>query len=522
MADETRTDDNSKSYEPPKGTRTVHECVTRSGERIPYTAHADWIALREREQPVAEMFHVFYAVDAERDGSRPIASGSRPITFVFNGGPGAAAAYLHMGGLGPKRVYFNADGSAPPAPARLVDNEDCWLSFTDLVFVDPIGTGFSRTVEPDKSASSDHASQGADAGSSKKTGLSAREKQFYQLDRDLNSLCEFISRFLSRHRRWSSPVFIAGESYGGYRVAKLARRLQEDKGVGLCGAIIISPALEWYLLESSDYDVLFWSNAFPSMVLTAVFHGKSRAFDKNTPAVDIRAAAEAFASGDLILYLAQGNAMDADRRARIAARMADMLGISQAFVTRHRGRISPFAFARELLAEGHRYCGIYDGTITCVDPFPNRETFQGPDPTLASIGRLFTSGVQAQLRGTLGVESERDYHLLNFEANAAWKRDEQQHAFATYVGSVDDLRYALSLNPHMQVMISHGWYDLITPYYASDRIVNLMNLDDSVRANVHVQHFGGGHMFYSWAESRRQFTDAMRSFYVSAQPAVKA
>jgi carboxypeptidase C (cathepsin A) len=501
------TDDNKEPYTPPQAATTNHRLAIGDAT-LAYDAHVDWILLRERERPIAEMFHVFYEVTGEDRKTRP-------ITFVFNGGPGAASAYLHLGGLGPKRVRFNADGTAPPPPAVLDDNVDTWLSFTDLVFIDPVGTGFSRTIDKQAGARGDKGDTGSEKEAAGK-GLSAKEKEFYQLERDLDSLCEFIVKFLSKHRRWGAPVFIAGESYGGFRVAKLARRLQEVCGVGLSGAILISPALEWYFLASSDYDILFWINAFPSMALTAAFHGKSTAFDKDTPPALVREQAERFAGTDLVMYLAQGDAMESSQRQAITARIAAMLGLSLEYVERRRGRVGPFEFARLLLRSEHRYCGLYDSTITAIDPFPGRDTFEGPDPTLFAIGRLFASGVNVQLRDVLGVDSARDYHLLSLMVNEAWKVDTKKHALETHVGSVDDLRYAMSLNPHMKVFITHGYYDLVTPYYAADRVKNLMALDARLKRNLQVQHFGGGHMFYSWEDSRRAFTQTMREFYSDA------
>lgn len=512
-------DDRNAPYTPPQAARTSHELAI-DDTTLAYDAHADWILLREREQPIAEMFHVFYEVTGGVTGGvTGEAEKNRPITFVFNGGPGAAAAYLHLGGLGPRCVRFHPDGTAPPPPATLDDNADTWLRFTDLVFIDPIGTGFSRTIDKQAGTNGDKGDApgaGANANAGAGKGPTAQEKEFYQLERDLDSLCEFIVKFLSKHRRWGAPVFIAGESYGGFRVAKLARRVQEMCGVGLSGAILISPALEWYFLASSDYDILFWINAFPSMAATAAFHGKATAFGKDTSPALVREQAERFAGTELVMYLAQGDAMEASQRQAITARIAAMLGLPLEYVERRRGRVSPFQFARMLLCDEHRYCGLYDSTITSVDPFPGRDTFEGPDPTLFALGRLFASAANVQLRDIVGVDSARDYHLLSLTVNEAWKVDTKKHALETHVGSVDDLRYAMSLNPHMKVFITHGYYDLVTPYYATDRIKNLMALDDRLKGNLQVQHFGGGHMFYTWAESRRAFTQTMRAFYRDA------
>ena len=200
----------SAPYQPPKGKKT-HHSLELEAETIDYRARADWMVLRKDEKPRAEMFHVSYL---RRDAD----SEKRPVTFVFNGGPGASSAYLHVGALGPRRVVFNEDGTPPKPPVRLADNGESWLTFTDLVFIDPIGTGFSRVINDDK-------------GDDKKAADDSDKKEYFRLKRDLESLGEFIQKFLSRENRWDSPVFIAGESYGGFRVGKLARLLQEGYGL---------------------------------------------------------------------------------------------------------------------------------------------------------------------------------------------------------------------------------------------------------------------------------------------------
>lgn len=193
-----------------------------------------------------------------------------------------------------------------------------------------------------------------------------------------------------------------------------------------------------------------------------------------------------------------------------------MLGLPEEFVTERSGRISPQAFARELMRNERKVVGLYDATIVATDPFPDRELYQGADPTLFSTERVFTAGINTQIRETLKVDTERDYHLLSFKVNNAWKIDTKRHAFESQVGATDDLRYALTLNPHMKVFITNGLYDLVTPYFASDRLKALMNLGPEQTKQVSVQHFKGGHMFYAWEESRIAFRRVAEEFYISA------
>jgi carboxypeptidase C (cathepsin A) len=485
-----------KEHKAPKGKKSSHQ-LKIGKQTIEYSAHADWLILRTNEKPRAEMFHVAYITKGAK-------SDARPVTFVFNGGPGASSAYLHVGALGPKRVVFNPDGSAQKPPAKLVDNTTSWLAFTDLVFIDPIGTGFSRMVEEEKKK---------DEKSDDKPEAKP-SKEYYQLKRDLESLGEFIQKFLSVNKRWNSPIFIAGESYGGFRVGKLARLLQEGYGIGLNGAILISPALEWMLLDPSDYDVLHWVDTFPTMALAARYHGKSR-IDCGSDA-ELKELAEEFAVTDLSTYLVQGERLAADKRQEIYHRVADFLGLEKEVIERHTGRIPFWVFCRNLLKNTREVCGFYDATIKAIDPFPDRETHQAPDPTLYAIERVFAGGINTQLRQNLELETQRDYSLLNEEVNAAWKVDTETHAFDRQVGATDDLRYALSLNPHMNVFITHGIYDLVTPYFSTDRIIEHMKLTDSQKEKITIRHFKGGHMFYAWEESRIEFTASMREFYTAS------
>jgi len=493
MSDEQKADEKKPDYEPPRGTAT-----TGTWHDVSYTATAKWTVLRKKEKPSAEIFSVAYVADS--------ADLDRPVTFVFNGGPGASSAFLHMGAVGPRRVAFPKDGTLPSVPPRLVDNDESWLGFTDLVFVDPVGTGFSRVVEKEK----------AKDGDEKKKGEEDDPKEYFGYKRDLQSLSEFISRWLSTNGRWGSPVFIAGESYGGYRVGKLARTLQEEAGVGLNGAILISPALEFGGLSSGDYDVLAWVDLVPTMTAAAVHHGRSRAFERGASLDSFLPEAEAFATGDYAAFLTRGAAMPADERERTLTRLADLIGLPVEFVTRGEGRIPITVFTRELLRDERKVVGLYDATITAIDPFPDREPFSGPDPTLSGIGPAYTAAVNRQLRTEIGVETDREYMLLSLEVNQAWKNDEPLHFFVPPEGATDDFRYGMSLNPHMKAFITNGRYDMVTPYYTSDRTRNLMRLDPSMAGRLTVQHFGGGHMFYAWEESRKAFSAAIAEFFADA------
>ena len=248
------------------------------------------------------------------------------------------------------------------------------------------------------------------------------EKEYFGYKRDLESLCEFMGRWLSRHGRWGSPVFIAGESYGGYRVGRLVRMLQETAGIGLSGAVLISPALEFASLAPTDYDVLAWVDLFPTMAIAAARHGRSRAFDAGAPSEEVLREAEAFATGDYATLLTRGASMAQAERGRILGRLADLIGLPVELVARAEGRITSARFARELLRDERKVLGLYDATVTTTDPFPDREAFAGPDPTLAGIGPAYTTAINRQLRSEIGVETDREYAVLSLRGQRAVAR----------------------------------------------------------------------------------------------------
>jgi carboxypeptidase C (cathepsin A) len=499
-----------EEYQAPKGATKSAVWRTAAGREVSYKATSEWIVLRKKEIPSAEIFHTHYhATEGADRTERADRKENRPITFIFNGGPGASSAYLHIGGLGPQRVEFSPDGEVLPPPARLTNNTESWLEFTDLVFVDPVGTGFSRVLETEEPA---------DGKAKKDPKKTVEEKEFYKLNRDLEALGEFIERFLSKHKLWGAPIYIAGESYGGFRTAKLARRLQEAHGVGLSAVIAISPALEWSLLNPNDYDVLHFIDTFATLALTAVFHGRSRKFKKGQPVEEIRAQIESFAARDLTQALILGASHPEAELTKVLNEAADYLGLDPAFVRRAHGRIPFWRFARELLKDKRQVLGFYDGTLTAIDPFPDRDMLEAPDPTLVGVERVFAGGINQVFRTQIGLETERLYALLSMEVNTAWQRDEQKHAFDLIVGATDDLRFAMCMNPHMKVLITHGYYDMVTPYFSSQRLIEQMKLLPEQRRNLLFRNFGGGHMFYTWEDSRRAFRDWVRGVYETAGP----
>ena len=501
------TASSATSYQPPKGQKKQWKWKTSSGKVLDCSVEADWLVIRKKEKPIGDIFYTYYSLPSEKK--------NRPLTFVFNGGPGASSAYLHVGVMGPKGVAFGDKGETLAPPAQLQDNKDTWLDFTDLVFIDPIGTGFSRSLEDI------HIPTSSEEKKAQSKEKSKDNKEFYKMNRDLEVIGEFIQRFLSRSRRWSSRVFIAGESYGGFRVAKLSRKLQEDYGIGLSGVILISPCMELGSLSASDYSVLQWVEELPTMAATALYHKKSSFFKGKESKLQVGKAdlrsvlepAENFAINEFNRLLMQGEKMDKEERKNILQKTADFIGMSFEDLQKGRGRLHLHTFCRKLLEEERKWCGVYDTSVVSEDPFPDRNEYEGPDPTLAGIEPAFSHGINSLLREFLQIDCDRQYRLLNLEVNESWKHDKQRHFFDFHIGAVDDLRYAMSLNPHMQVSVCHGVFDLVTPYFSSERIIHLMNLPEGQKKRIFFHLFHGGHMFYTWRHSREKFKEIFLKFY---------
>ena len=467
---------------------------------------AGWLLIRKKEKPIADMFYTYYRKVV---GGGEKTSGLRPLTFVFNGGPGASSVFLHIGALGPKAAPFGKRGDRLPPPVQLQDNADSWIDQTDLVFVDPVGTGFSRALRE-----LDFTSPGQPVEpkkSDKPSSASGDNKEFYKLDKDLQSLAEFIQHFLSKYKRWSSPLFIAGESYGGFRAAKLSLKLHKEYGIGLSGVFILSPCLELNSFCSNDYDVLAWLDTFPSMAMTAAYHGKSAHFaGQKMPSSDSDIEAflkpvEDFVTGELVNFLVQGESMDPEKVQALLKKAQAFMGLPLERVQLSGGRVGLYQFLRLLLGKERKWCGIYDASQTIWDPFPDRIRFEGPDPTSDGYEPVFTQGIQCLFREFLDLKCERKYRILNEQVNKIWKSDTQSHFFDMNIGSVDDLRSALALNPYMRVFICHGVFDMVTPYFGSKRAISLMRLPEELKKQVEFHVFYGGHMFYTWPSSRREF-----------------
>lgn len=475
----------------------IPETVSRAsvavdGRSLAYVATAGTLPVVDAAgHAQAQIFFVAY----EREGGDAT---RRPITFVFNGGPGAASAYLHMGALGPRRVVFADDGSVPPGPAAVVANAETWLPFTDLVFVDPVGTGYS--VVPER-ARGERGERERDGG------------RYWGVNEDIEALGRFIRLYLTRKDRWVSPKFLAGESYGGFRVGRLADHLQVVPGIEIDGVILISPVIEFALHDGDAYRVLPWLMRVPAFAATARHHGKAR-FGGDRPMGEALGEVERFVLADLLPALAQGEALAEPARTALLDRLAGYTGLSVDMVRRLGGRVQRSEFVTEILRDRGRRVSLYDGAIADIDPDPADRGLLRSDPYLNRMSAALVAGFNAHAKGELGVKTDIPYLILNGEVGNAWNwrsgRGDRQQGF---VGSADALKLALSRNPRLGLWVVHGWFDIITPYFASSYVVSQMALAPEVRRNVVLTNYHGGHMFYTHTASRVAFTREAAAFY---------
>lgn len=416
----------------------------------------------------------------------------RPIAFVFNGGPGASSVYLHLGALGPRTVALNPDGTMPPPPVQLVTNPRTWLAFTDLVFVDPVGTGFSRPAR---------------AG-----GRSAPSKEFWGVDKDLEWNAQFIREYLTRAQRWTSPKFLIGESYGGFRAARLAAALPVRHGIGVNGVVLVSPVLEFALM-SGDERFTLWPLVLrlPSYAATAWHHGRVGGEPRDPAARDrFLQEVEAFSLTEVLPQLAQGRGLPADRRQAIYSRMAELTGLPLATIERAEGRISRETFVKEVLAAEGRVIGRYDASVSIPDPNPASPRFVDTDPTLGGLTAPMTSAANAYLRGELGYDIEVPYIVLNRAVSREWEWGSGRDGAP---GAADELRAAMVTSPALKVLIAHGRLDLVTPYFASEYVASQMRLAPPLLDNLSLALYDGGHMMYLNRDAREAlFRDARKLF----------
>lgn len=462
--DETKASGEEKAHEKPVVT---HHKLNPGGKPLEYTATAGLMPLYDDSDKVeAKLFFVAYTVAAGE------ARGPRPLTFAFNGGPGSSSVWLHLGALGPKRVVVPDDATIPPPPYQLTENAETWLDKTDLVFIDPVETGYSRAAKPELN------------------------KRFHGLQGDIASVSEFIRMYLTQYERWTSPLYLVGESYGTTRAAGLAGQLA-DKGIALNGVILISTVLDFQTIRFGRTNDLPYVLFLPSYAATAWYHKKLPPELQKRGLQEVVAEVAKWAESDYLLALSRGDRIAAADRTATVQRLARYTGLSERFIDLNDLRITQSLFSRELLREERRTVGRFDSRYlgSVENPGSSSPEF---DPSEAAVRPSYTATFNQYARTELGFKTDRPYHILGSGNIGAW---DWGASGAGYPETGSALRTAMAKNPHLKVLVASGYLDLATPFAATDHTLAHLKLAPELRRNLRVTTYEAGHMMYLHAPS---------------------
>jgi len=459
---------------------TRHQ-IEQYDETLKFEARAGAITLAEdRGEERAEIGFVAYLLNDEMDEGEGARGAARPVTFAVNGGPGAASAYLHIGALGPWRLPMSGEAISPSQGIALEDNAETWLDFTDLVFVDPVGTGFSRLVENDQD----------------------RREEFLSVEGDIAALADFILDWLVLHGRVDSPVYFVGESYGGFRGPLLAERLQSENGIALSGMTLVSPVLDFGWRDSSAYAPLSHVSLLPSLAAAAAARERDGAVSR-----DDLAAVEAYATGEFLADMLRGLGDD-EAVARLIENVAHHTGLDEALVARFKGRIDMRTFVREIERENGRIASLYDAGVTADHPAPEAAFARASDPVLDALTPPLTRAMLGLYREKLAWMPQRRYVLLNDDVNRAWNwgggRGQPE--------ALGALRRVMALDEFFDVLVVHGLTDLVTPYFETALLLRQLR-PFTGEERLRLRTYGGGHMFYDRETSRRAFREDAKRLY---------
>jgi carboxypeptidase C (cathepsin A) len=477
----------AEKAEPVEKLSVTEHAATIGSKEIKYSATAGKLIMKDDEgKPKASIFFIAYTKNGVDD------LGQRPITFAFNGGPGSSSVWLHLGMLGPKRVKLPDDAAPLPPPYELTSNPYSLLDLTDLVFIDPVSTGFSRPAEGEK------------------------KNQFHGYEEDLRSVGQFIHDYVTKYGRWRSPKFLIGESYGGLRAAGLSGHLRDRYNMPLNGILMISPAINFQSIAFAHGNDLPFILFVPGYAATAWYHKALPGDLQALPLAEVVRQATDFALTDYTLAMMKGHALPDDERSAIAEKLARLTGLSKEFVLASNLRIGQQRFAKELLRERGRTVGRYDSRFTGIDA---DNAGDGPeyDASAEVIFGPFTAAINDYLRNDLKVEDDHVYEILTDEV--------QPWSYGRYVTRFPDasgtLRQSMSANPTMKLFVAGGHYDLATPPATIKYSVEHMRLPPELQKNIDYHFYEGGHMMYVHEPSMQQLRKDVEAFYESALKPVK-
>ncbi|NIH78588.1 S10 family peptidase [Amycolatopsis viridis] len=481
--EETKTE---AAPEPSDDLVTTQHTLTVRRRKLAYAAQTGRIVLRKEvhtdgkfdgHAAKAEVFLTSYTLD----GAEP---GSRPVTFAFNGGPGSASVWLHMGVLGPRRVVSGDVDSPEPPPYRVVDNPETLLVHSDLVFIDPVSTGYSR---PKKGES---------------------PKDFHGFTADVEAVAEIIRLWTSRNGRWLSPKYLAGESYGTLRAAALAGHLQERHGFYLNGLMLISSVLDMGTIRFTEGNDQPYPLFVPTYAAIAHYHGKHG----KRKLADVLAEAEEFAARELPWALQRGARLTPEEKAAAVRKLASLTGLDESYVDRVGLRIEHVRFFTELLRDRGLTTGRMDGRFTTWEPDGGRE-LMSDDASVSRIIGAYSAGFNHYVRSELGYQNDLPYEVLSMDVVRNWSYSEFE---GRAVSAVEALSAAMRANPHLKVHVALGYYDGATPYYAAEHVLAHLQIPDDLRSNIESAYYEAGHMMYVHEPSRVQQSKDLAEFVRSS------
>jgi carboxypeptidase C (cathepsin A) len=470
-----------KGDTPHEGLSETQHTITVNGVKLEYKATAGTLPIKgEDGKTTANVFFVAYTKVGVEDLSK------RPIMFAFNGGPGSSAVWLHLGAFGPRRVVMTDEGEPSQPPYRLVHNEDTLLDLTDLVFIDPVTTGFSRATDAQKA------------------------KEFHGVEEDVRSVGEFIRLYVTRFNRWESPKFLAGESYGTTRAAALAGHMQDRHGMYFNGVILISSVLNFETISLDEGNDLPYALFLPTYTATAWYH-KKLADDLQADLHKALAESEKFALGDYALALMRGDKLRPDEQQQVKHRLARLTGVSEEFVTRNNLRVPIGRFTKELLRNERRVVGRFDSRLKGPD-IDAASDHPDYDPSYASVQGVYTAALNQYLRTELKYESDQTYEILTGRVQP-W---DFGNAKNRYLNVAPTLQQAMTKNRDLRVFVANGYYDLATPYLATEYTFNHLGLEPSLADHVTMGYYDAGHMMYVQRASHHKLKKDLAAFMQSA------
>jgi carboxypeptidase C (cathepsin A) len=484
--------------EQPRLSVTTHS-ITVNGQVLKYKATAGYLTLSDEKaekdgkpedaahgagspppeagKPKARIFFIAYTREGAGDPA------ARPVTFAFNGGPGAASVWLHLGELGPRRVVLPQLAANPGPPYTLVDNEQTWLTDTDLVFIDPVSTGYSRPAP------------GANAG------------EFHGYQEDVKSVGEFIRLYTTQNNRWLSPKFIVGESYGGTRAAGLCDYLQNEVNLYLDGVIIVSGLLNWQNNDFTPTNDIAFCLGLPAFASTAWYYKKDAPEYQQRDVNDVRREAEEFAMKDYLLALGKGDQLSDAERQKVAGRLSKLIGLPVDYILRNHLRVGVYQFREELLKSAGQAPGRFDSRYSGIVYEPEGDI---GDASFVAVRGAFTAAINSYLRTELKFESDLPYNVLTDVG--PWTFNSENR----YLDVGGALGKAMSENPRLKVWVTCGYYDLAISYYSTQYTLDHMHLEPAIRQNLTLSKYDSGHMIYTDQPSLKTMRDDFGKFLRAA------